>query len=102
MTFRAWVLLQLNLVLQSRLRPKTLKDYEKRAKVLLFTRKVKLACKSLLVYFGSEEVKRTRSGFLPTIYFVERFLCISFPDICYVHSKLVSFLRKRPMSKGMK
>ena len=66
MTFRAWVLLQLDLVLQSRLRPKTLKDYEKRAKVLLFTRKVKLACKSLLVYFGSqEEVKRTRSGFLP-------------------------------------
>ena len=81
MTFRAWVLLQLNLVLQSRLRPKSLKDYEKRAKVLLFTRKVKLACKSLLVYFGSEEVKRTRSGFLPTIYFVKRFLCISFPDI---------------------
>ena len=63
MTFRAWVLLQLDPVLLSRLRPKTLKDYQKRAKVLLFTRKVKLACKSLLVYFGSEEVKRTRSGF---------------------------------------
>ena len=35
MTLRAWVLLQLDLLLQSRLRPKTLKDYEKKAKVLV-------------------------------------------------------------------
>ena len=76
MTFRSWVLLQLDLVLQSRLRPKTLKDYEKKAKVLVVAlyKKSKARLQKPFSLYRFQRGKKDK-----VMFFASTILCVKIP-----------------------